>query len=265
MSSPNWKVLTLSIFCFSLFLAPVSPSFGGGVAQALADRLSRALEFENGGGSGPIEHKVNLGGRIDKTFQDCVHFNAANLMVRRANKRYKIVDGSRLLFDFNKHKADAQWAKSIIKHYGIDRVCFIGRGEPLPFNFFLTPGETRVNFGKYYDILIRGSAPKGRIPFPDKVSCTDFSPENLVIKQPEYKFKSYSIFDNKNQRGLFWFGDKLDNAISAAVFIKMYGFNRKCTLGEKSLGSGFKSKPTFTYLTQVKPAKLKPKTFEIVQ
>jgi len=62
--------------------------------------------------------------------EDCVAFNPSTIEVRNIDGRWKIVDGSHWLFDFDNKEAEAREALAIIKKYGFTRSCFIGRPDP---------------------------------------------------------------------------------------------------------------------------------------
>ncbi|WP_452599052.1 hypothetical protein [Pontimicrobium sp. MEBiC01747] len=62
--------------------------------------------------------------------EDCLGFNPAKIQVKNVNKRWKIVEGNRYLFDFGSNRTQATQAFKIIKHYGFDAVCYVGRPKP---------------------------------------------------------------------------------------------------------------------------------------
>lgn len=64
------------------------------------------------------------------TGEDCVSFNPNAIEVKRINGRWKIVDGSHWVFDFENKKDEAMKAFSIIKKYGFTRSCYVGRPNP---------------------------------------------------------------------------------------------------------------------------------------
>ena len=59
--------------------------------------------------------------------EDCIGFNPNNIQVRRIEGRWKIVDGSHWMFDFGNKQGEARQAFAIIKKYGFNRSCFVGR------------------------------------------------------------------------------------------------------------------------------------------
>ncbi len=244
------KVLLLIAISFSLCLFPTSYSLAdqdaSKIAQALADRLSNALDFEDNE-STPITFNVDVAKAVNNTFQDCVPFNPDNIQIRRVKGQYTIIDGTHYLFKFGKKKKDAQWAKAVIKYYRMNNTCFVGRPKS-SFSFLLTPGKTTIDIGKFYSLVITGKSPEGQIPFPDQVSCKKFSPKQLRIMR---KNRNYSIIDSSNQTQLFSFNKAKDEAVASLVFIRLYGFNQKCSIGGGQTGSGSQALPTFNYLTHV--------------
>ena len=62
--------------------------------------------------------------------EDCVRFNPNTIKVKKINGRWKIVDGSHWVFDFNNKEAEARTAFAIIKKYGFNRSCYVGRPAP---------------------------------------------------------------------------------------------------------------------------------------
>ncbi len=62
--------------------------------------------------------------------EDCVSFNPDTIEAKNVNGRWKIVDGSHWLFDFEGNEAEARDALNIIKQHGFTKSCFVGRPEP---------------------------------------------------------------------------------------------------------------------------------------
>lgn len=62
--------------------------------------------------------------------EDCVSFNPNNVKVKNVNGSWKIVDGNHWMFDFGSKKAEADQALAIIKKYGFNKSCFVGRPDP---------------------------------------------------------------------------------------------------------------------------------------
>jgi len=138
--------------------------------------------------------------------EDCIAFNPATTEVKNISGSWKIVDGSHWILDFGGNKAEADQALSIIKHYGLDSQCFVGRPDPS-----LT--YWRVN----------GQAPSGPAPGEDAIG---FNPDTIEVKQINGRWK---IVD-----GSHWILDFEDNeneARTSLKIIKKYDFRYICFVG----------------------------------
>lgn len=62
--------------------------------------------------------------------EDCVSFNPGSIEVKNINGRWKIVDGSHWMFDFEGNEGEARRAFGIIKKHGFSKSCFVGRPNP---------------------------------------------------------------------------------------------------------------------------------------
>ena len=62
--------------------------------------------------------------------EDCVSFNPDTIDVKNIGGRWKIVDGSHWVFDFGAKESEARQALAIIKKYGFNNSCFVGRPNP---------------------------------------------------------------------------------------------------------------------------------------
>lgn len=62
--------------------------------------------------------------------EDAIAFNPANVEARYVNGRWKIVDGSHWIMDFDQSEAEARQALSYILRYGFRFICFVGRPGP---------------------------------------------------------------------------------------------------------------------------------------
>jgi hypothetical protein len=60
---------------------------------------------------------------------DCVGFNPATVQVSSAGGIWRMVDGNHAMFSFP-NQAEAQRAVQIVKHYGFNASCFVGRPDP---------------------------------------------------------------------------------------------------------------------------------------
>ncbi len=64
------------------------------------------------------------------TGEDCVAFDPQRVTTSRIEGRWKIVSGSRWLFDFGRNETLARQALAVIRQHGFTRSCFVGRPKP---------------------------------------------------------------------------------------------------------------------------------------
>ena len=138
--------------------------------------------------------------------EDCVSFNPDTTSLARIRGRWKIVDGSHWLFDFGNNRAEAQRALNIIKHYGMNQSCFVGRPDP-----------------SFQYMLVSGEAPTGRMPGED---CVNFNPNTAAVRNINGRWK---IVDGDHW--LFDFGNNESEARKTLAIIKRYGFRYSCFVG----------------------------------
>ena len=138
--------------------------------------------------------------------EDCVGFNPDSTEVRRINGRWKIVDGSHWLFDFSNKENEARKALQIIRHYRMNKSCFVSRPHP------------------DFEYLTRdGNAPAGPMAGED---CIAFNPHTAQAGNINGRWK---IVDGSH--ALFDFGNKEQDARKALSVIRHYGFNQSCFVG----------------------------------
>jgi uncharacterized protein YkwD len=147
--------------------------------------------------------------------EDCIPFDPNRATVQRASGRWKIAVGNMWLLDFGNSRSEADQALSIIRHYRMDRQCFVGRPDPS-----LT----------YY--LAAGAAPTGSMSGED---CTSFNPSTLEAKYVSGRWKIV-----EGDHWLLDFGNSSQEARQALSIIRSYGFDSLCFVG--------RPQPSFTYL-----------------
>jgi hypothetical protein len=59
--------------------------------------------------------------------EDCLRVQPHALRVRQLSGGWTVVDGSDLLLDFGPSRVNADRAKDVIRFYGLDRICYVGR------------------------------------------------------------------------------------------------------------------------------------------
>lgn len=147
--------------------------------------------------------------------EDCLVFNPKTAEVKFLNNDWKIVDGSHWIFSFGNKKTEAEKSLQIIKHYGMNQTCYVGRPGP-SFSY----------------LLKSGASPVGAFPGED---CVPFNPNTAEVK---YISGDWKIVDGA--QWMFSFGTKEDEARQALAIIKKYGFTRSCFVGRPG--------PSFIYM-----------------
>lgn len=147
--------------------------------------------------------------------EDCIGFNPANIAVVQAGNRWKIADGNHWMFDFAGRQDEALQAHRILRHYGMNQSCFVGRPQPA-LSYMLT----------------NGTAPAGRMRGED---CVAFNTADITVVQAAGRWK---IADGSHW--LFDFGDSQGEAEQALAIMKKYGFTHSCYVG--------RPQASFTYL-----------------
>ncbi len=67
--------------------------------------------------------------------EDCINFNHANTQIEPAGSQWRMVDGSMSMLMFP-NKTEAEHALAFVKHYRMNRQCFVGRPDP-SFTYWL--------------------------------------------------------------------------------------------------------------------------------
>jgi phosphohistidine phosphatase SixA len=62
--------------------------------------------------------------------EDCVSFNPDKIQIKYIKGRWKIVEGSHWIMDFGFKSKEAAQALRIIKKYGYNQICYVGRPKP---------------------------------------------------------------------------------------------------------------------------------------
>ena len=143
--------------------------------------------------------------------EDCISFDPERIELKNISGRWKIVEGSMWLLDFGNNMCQALQAYRIIRHYGLNRQCFVGRPNA-PFHYWLANNKS----------------PKGSL---DGEDCIYFNPSLLKVKLINGRWKivegGHWLFDFKNNK---------NDALLALEIIKKYKFNRSCFVGRPNPG-----------------------------
>ncbi|MFO7714715.1 hypothetical protein [Desulfosarcina sp.] len=143
--------------------------------------------------------------------EDCIRFNPAAIRVHDVNGRWKLVDGNHWLFDFESDPAAAHKALKVIRHYRMDRACFVGR-----FTY----------------MLAKGGSPSGAMA---EEECIAFDPMAATVSKVQGNWKILA-----GRRWLFDFAQNETQARQALAVIRKKGFSQSCFVGRSDAG--------FTYL-----------------
>lgn len=138
--------------------------------------------------------------------EDCVGFNPVTARVSQTNGSWKIVDRDHWLFDFRSNRVAANKALAVIRHYRLDRSCFVGLPDP-----------------SFCYMLARGGSPSGAMANED---CVTFDPQRITASKIQNRWKIVS-----GRHGLFDFGKNEAEARQALAVIRRHGFTHSCFVG----------------------------------
>ena len=110
------------------------------------------------------------------------------------------------MLDFGSNEAEAREALRIIRYYGMNSQCFVGRPNPSM---------------TYW--LVNGSAPVVSMPGEDSVG---FNPWNIEVRWIGGRWKIV-----EGNHWILDFGSREDEARQALCIIQKYGFTRICFVG----------------------------------
>ena len=146
--------------------------------------------------------------------EDCIAFNYRRARVQRIDGHWKITVGKMWLKDFGSKEAEARQGLRILRHYRMDKQCFVGRPHPSM---------------EYY--LSRGRSPGGALRGED---CVTFKPARIQVSRVNGHWK---IVDGSHW--LLDFGAKEAEARQAHGILRHYGFTHSCFVGRPN--------PSMTY------------------
>ena len=138
---------------------------------------------------------------------DCVNFDPRTIYVQRsAGDQWKVMEGGRPLLEFGAREKSAFRAEDVIKHYGMNRQCFLGRPTPAM---------------EYY--LVGDAAPTGWLKDED---CVGFAPARLAVKQLDGRWVV-----GEGDTVLVDTGQDRARSDRALGLIRRYGFSNLCYVG----------------------------------
>lgn len=147
--------------------------------------------------------------------EECIEFDPDKLQLSTKDKKFFIAEDDFWLFDFGDKELEAEKALRIIRHYGMNQSCFIGKPEP-----------------RFSYLLVNGWVPLGDIHDED---CIRFKPSAVVLEQNQGKWQITT-----DHIVLFDFGEKQGEGRSAMALIKKHQFTHACYIGRPG--------PSFIYM-----------------
>jgi hypothetical protein len=138
--------------------------------------------------------------------EDCIAIDPSQVAVANPNGSWKLVQGSMWILDAGKNQSEMETARAIVRRYGLDQQCFVGRPDPSL---------------SYW--LVGGAAPEGAFPGED---CVSINPASLSVQPNGPNFTIVSEGDH-------WAFSAPSQAEAEAVtaVIRYYGFTRSCYVG----------------------------------
>ncbi|MEJ7766636.1 MAG: M12 family metallopeptidase [Chitinophagaceae bacterium] len=136
--------------------------------------------------------------------EDCITFNPANVIAKQSGSIWLVVDGSHSMFSAP-NKPEADMIVKIIKYYGVNKSCFVGRPNP-----------------SFQYLLKNNSSPFGGMVGEDAIG---FNPASLTLtaEGSQYVMKS-------GTSRMFMFPNKTEGEMAISM-INKYGFNKTCYVG----------------------------------
>jgi subtilisin family serine protease len=151
---------------------------------------------------GPLPNLRNAIGQL--SLEDCIGLNPNNVTTQRINNSWKVVEGDNWLLDYGSDQAAAVRARDTIRHYAMNKACYIGR-----------PGPSMVYW------LVGNQAPTGAF------SGEDCLPLNLAALHVQNVGGRWKIVQG-NDYYVEDFGSKENEARAALNILQRYGFTRQC-------------------------------------
>lgn len=161
--------------------------------------------------------RINLAAAAEQLAprDDCITHNVASLSLvnRGGTGGWTITDGRSLMFSFGSNKAEGEAALAIIRKYGFDRTCYVGR--PNASMTYLLAGTSSASGA-------HGSE-----------DCIAFNRNNLSVERVGSQWR---LTDGRSSMKMFPNNSEAQQAVDA---INRHRFNRQCYVGRPG--------PSFTY------------------
>lgn len=91
--------------------------------------------------------------------EDCVAFDPRRIEVQRIGSRWKLVEQSHWIMDFAGRRTEAEQAQRVIRQYGYDHICYIGRPNPSMTYFVSRAQPTTVVIVRHAEKLDESANP----------------------------------------------------------------------------------------------------------
>lgn len=139
--------------------------------------------------------------------EDCIQLNWQNVQARaQGGGNWSVTDGNSYLLDFGTNQAGAVRSKNVIRHYRMNKQCFVGR-QNMTMRYW----------------LVNNQAPSGGMQGED---CIRFALAQTQVRQVQGQWK---IVDGG--RSIAAFGNNRSQAENAHAIMNAHGFNRICFVG----------------------------------
>ena len=148
--------------------------------------------------------------------EDAVPFNPDTTEAKLVNGSWKVVDGDHWLLDFGDNEGEAQASLKLIKKYGFNHICFVGRPDP---------GMTYFRKDKML-VPMPGGLERTPIKPLIREDCIKFDPNLVEAKRVDGRWKVV--------QGDMWmldFDQSQTEAQKAAKIIKHYNMDSQCYVG----------------------------------
>jgi hypothetical protein len=143
---------------------------------------------------------------VPRNEHDFIPFNPQKAKVMNVRRRWKIVVDGMWLLDFGSIKKEADQALKVIKHYGLNNQCFVGRPHP-SMEFYLADGQ----------------APEGPMAGEDTI------PFNPAAVEVQYVRGRWKVVEGNHW--IMDFDQAEAEARQALSYILRYGFRYICFVG----------------------------------
>jgi len=194
-------------------LSPDTP-----INDIVATLRSTGVNVTDGRTGGTVSRRrINLAAAAERLAprDDCIVHNATSLSLvnRGGTGGWTITDGRSLMFAFGSNKSEGEAALAIMRKYGFDRTCYIGRPSA-SMTFLLAGGRSATG--------AHGSE-----------DCIAFNRDNLSVERVGNQWR---LTDGRSSMKMFPNNSEARQALEA---INRYRFNRQCFVGRPG--------PSFTY------------------